>query len=137
MNGFAISTITALGLNAGVGGCAPVCCGPEAEPLESEYLGVTRQRLGTELVSVVAGALRTTAHDADCAIAGHTPSVGQEFARHARMNFNEDTGNWQSDAVYSYSPMLPRGKCVFNAPVTTQNVPFRTHRRTEGMRNDG
>ncbi|GGE46489.1 hypothetical protein GCM10011517_12730 [Actibacterium pelagium] len=54
-----------------------------------------------------------------------------------RNKFNEDTGNRRADAVNSNSPMLPRGMRVSNAPATTKNVPFRTHRRTEGMRNDG
>ena len=54
-----------------------------------------------------------------------------------RNNFNEDTGNRRVDAVNSNAPMLPRGGRISNVLVAMQNVPFRTHRRTEGMRNDG
>ena len=75
-------------------------------------------------------------------------STGRDFADGQGMavrfghadfgkKFNEDTGNRRADVVNSNSPMPPRGTRIFDAPVTKQNVPFRTYRRTEGMRNDG
>ncbi|WP_415184137.1 hypothetical protein [Phaeovulum sp.] len=129
--GFPLTQL-APGLLAGLAACAPVeGATPDAgdKPL---YRGVETRLLDGDLVDfrvAVSGVkgrgieARTLGEKlvtdyATCAAAQYTLIRGYSFARHVRTNIDEKGGIWRADAVYTISPVLPRGLRTIDAEVT-------------------
>ena len=58
---------------------------------------------------------------AECAAAQYALIRGYGFARHVRTNVDQEGGLWRGDAVYTISPVLPRGLATIDAEVTVAN----------------
>lgn len=102
-------------------GCDTV---PTAERFIPEYRGVETMLLDDDLVQFnVSMTNALSAQDvsnyAECAAAGYTLIRGWGFARHLRTNVDEEAGVWTADAVYTISPVLPRGIKTIDAEVVS------------------
>ena len=115
----------ALVLAAGVSGCgadeAPVARDSAANA--PAYMGIETQLLDSDLVRYLVKMQRANNADdltfyANCAAARYTLIRGYGFARHVRTNVTEEAGIWRADAVYTISPVLPRGVNQIDAEVT-------------------
>ncbi|MFP1643387.1 hypothetical protein [Pontitalea aquivivens] len=113
------------GLLAGLAACAPGAgAAPEAVAAEPpRYQGVRAEVLDDGLVRIHvalsgAGTPQAVTDYADCAVAGHAIGNGYGFARHLRTILDESGGVWRADAVYTLSPVLPRGLRTIDTEVT-------------------
>ncbi|KQI68510.1 hypothetical protein AN189_09340 [Loktanella sp. 3ANDIMAR09] len=102
----------------GLAACAPMA--PNA--VRPDYLGVQTDLLDGDLVNFRV-ALRGTddpalvENYAECAAAQYALIRGQAFTRLVRVNTSKEGGTWRSDAVYTISPDLPRGRASIDAVV--------------------
>ena len=58
---------------------------------------------------------------ADCVAAQYALDRGNAFARHVRTNVTEEGGIWRADAVYTFSPTMPRGLRTMDTEIVVEN----------------
>lgn len=113
--------ILALATLAGLGGCGATE-DPADQVFRPDYGAIETRLLEGDLVSflvTMAGARgkQDVLDYADCAAAQYTLIRGFGFARQVRTNVVEEGGVWRGDAVYTVSPVLPRGLRTIDAEV--------------------
>ncbi|WP_281983126.1 hypothetical protein [Thalassorhabdomicrobium marinisediminis] len=104
---------------------ALAACGT-AQPSDSgalRYDGIDTRLLDGDLVNfhvTLANAAdgQAVTDYAECAAAQYALIRGYGFARHVRTQVKEEGGIWTGDAVYTISPVLPRGTRTIDAEVT-------------------
>ena len=104
--------------------CAPAT--PTAEDFIPEYNGVQTVLLDGDLVQFNVAMTKALASEnvvayAECAAAQYTLIRCYGFARQVRTNVVIEGGVWRADAVYTFSPSLPKGLKTIDAEVVTQN----------------
>ena len=109
---------------AGLVACAPAQgAGTDAASEPVVYGGIEARLLDEDLVNLhlsmqgAADDAALTAY-AGCAAAQVALDKGYGFARHVRTTVDKKGGVWRADAVYTLSPVLPRGLRTIDAEVT-------------------
>jgi hypothetical protein len=108
---------------------ALAACGSEAPEVEEpafDYRGAEIRLLDDDLVSLVvtmdgARDARDVDDYARCAAARSALDGGFAFARHVRTLVAEEGGVWTADAIYTFSPTLPRGVRTIDAEVVVED----------------
>ena len=96
------------------GGFSPVYRGIETHLLDVDLVNVRVAMTGARDNEDVASFAR-------CVAAQYALKRGYGFARHVRTNVAKEAGVWRGDAVYTISPVLPKGLRTIDAEVTVQN----------------
>ncbi len=130
---FGESVLTGLVLGTGLAGCAPAAGTSDPADFKPDYLGVETRLLDDDLINIFVEMKGARNSDdivayAQCAAAQYTLIQGYGFARHLRTNLDEEAGVWRADAVYTISPVLPRGVRTIDAQAqvescTTNGIP--------------
>ncbi len=120
MTGQGAHWLLTLALLGGLAGCAQESPEISSADFTPDYLGVDTRLLDESLVSFLVEMRGARGRDdiaayAECAAAQYTLIRGYGFARHLRTKIDEEAGIWRADAVYTISPVLPRGAHIINA----------------------
>lgn len=99
---------------------------PVVDVFRPDYKGVETRLLEGDLVNFLvtmegARDRQDVVDYAACAASQYALIRGFGFARQVRTNVVEEGGLWRGDAVYTVSPVLPRGLRTIDAEVAVQN----------------